>query len=93
MVLQLFLADTVSKFFDLKVLQDKRSLAVTLLNIFFHGAHLAAVNIKDVIDPEHRVTMLWSAYIWSLHIDGMSITTKCNICSECILMEFMMMLN
>ena len=93
MVLQLFLADTVSNFFYLKGPQDKRSLAVTLLNIFLHRAHLAAVNMKDVIDPEHRVTMLWSAFIWSLHIDGMSITTKRNLCSECISMAFMMMLN
>ena len=68
MVLQLFLADRVSKLLDLKVTQDKRSLAVNLLNIFFHGAHLAAVNMKDAIDPEHIVTMLWSAFVWSLHI-------------------------
>jgi len=37
--------------------------------------------------------MLWSAFIWLLHIDGMSITTKRNLCSECIFMAFMMMLN
>ena len=35
LVLQLFLADRVSKLFDLKGTQDKRSLAVNLLNIFF----------------------------------------------------------
>ena len=35
LVLQLFSADTVSKILDLKGPQDKRSLAVTLLNIFF----------------------------------------------------------
>ena len=49
--------------------------------------------MKDVIYLEHRVTMLWSAFIWLLHIDGMSITIKRNLCSECILMAIMMMLN
>ena len=93
LVLQFFSADTVSKILHLKGPQDERSRAVTLLNLFFHRAHLAAVNMKDVINPEDRVTMIWYAFIWSLHIDGMSITTKRNLCSECISMAFMMMLN
>ena len=93
LVLQLFSADTVSKVLDLKGPQDKRSLAVTLLGIFFHRAHLAVVNMKYVIDPEHRVTMLWSNFIWSLQFDGTSITTKCNLCSDWISMAFTMMLN
>ena len=49
--------------------------------------------MKDVIYPEHIVTLLWYDFIWSLQIDGMSITTKRNLCSECISMAFMMMLN
>ena len=49
--------------------------------------------MKDVIYPEHRVTMIWSAFIWSLQIDVMSITTKRNLCSEYISMAFMMILN
>ena len=82
LVLQLFSADTVPKILDLKGPQDKRSLAITLINFFFHRAYLAEVNMKYVIYTEHRVTMLWSAFIWSLHMDGMSIMTKCNICNE-----------
>ena len=35
LVIQLFSADTISKFLDLKGPQDKRTLAVTLLNIYF----------------------------------------------------------
>ena len=52
LVLQLLLVDTISKILDLKGPQYEQIRALTLLKLFFHRAYLAAVNMKDVIDPE-----------------------------------------
>ena len=87
-VLKLYSSETVFEILKLKGPQDLRTIAITCLTLFFQCVHLVAVNCKDKLKASERVTMIWHSFLWLIHVDGVSVTTKCNFLSECVSLCF-----
>ena len=70
---------------------DAKGQIILSLTLFFMRAHLTAINIKGSLSCKERISMLWSSFLFLLHVDGASIVTKRNWASESVSMCFMMM--
>ena len=90
-VLKLYSSETVFEILKLKGPQDLRTIAITCLTLFFQCVHLVAVNCKDKLKASERVTMIWHSFLWLIHVDGVSVTTKRNFLSECVSFCFLIM--
>ena len=90
LVLKLCSGDTAARILSLKGAQDETSQVVTCLALFFNRVHLVAINCKDVISAKQSVEMLWSEFLFCLHIDGVHIITKRNLLMECLPLCFLM---
>ena len=90
LVLDLYSSTTVQKVLQLQREDPETQLTLCFM-LFFMRAHLFAVNSKGVLTSKQRVTMLWSALIFFVHVDGAHITTKRNIINEIIGMCFLIL--
>eukprot|EP00957_Ditylum_brightwellii_P023165 1748073-Ditylum_brightwellii.AAC.2 len=58
--------------------QDEETKTVLVTTLLFLCMHLAAIKMKNVIDYCTHVQMMWSSLVFMLHLNGVSIITKCN---------------
>ena len=54
-------------------------------------AHLTAIDLKGKLKQNERISMLWSSFLFLLHVGGVSVATKRNWASEVISMCFITM--
>lgn len=92
LVLRLASHDTVAKILSLES-SDPQSQITISLSLYFMRVHLACINMKGRLKPKERISMLWSTFLYILHIDGVSILTKRNWASECISLSFLIMVS
>ena len=90
LVLKLASANTVGMVLSVACADYKAAFALAT-TLFFVRVHLFAVNSKGAINAQERVVMLWSSFIYFLHIDGVHPVTKKNLLLECISMSFAML--
>ena len=90
LVLKLASANNVGMVLSVACADYKAAFALAT-TLFFVRVHLFAVNSKGAINAQERVVMLWSSFIYFLHIDGVHPVTKKNLLLECISMSFAML--
>lgn len=90
LVLKLASATTAASVFSVQCADTDAAVALATV-LFFKRVHLFAVNSKGCSTATERVVMLWSSFIFMLHIDGVHPTTKRNLMLECISMSFMIL--
>jgi hypothetical protein len=91
LVLRLTSAETMEQILKVPN-QDVKTALILCLVLYFMRAHLFAVNAsEDALAASQRVFMLWTSFLFILHVDGVSITTKRNWASETISMVHVMM--
>ena len=90
LVLMLCSDKTVNKILE-HTCVDTHSQITLALTLFFMRAHLTTINMKGKLKPNERISMLWSSFLFLLHVDGVSVVTKRNWASEVISMCFIIM--
>lgn len=92
LVVRLALHDTVARILGLES-SDPCSQITLSLSLYFMQVHLACIDMKGRLKPKERISMLWSTFMFILHVNGVSIVIKRNWASECILLSFLIMLS
>jgi hypothetical protein len=90
LVLKLASSATVATIIDLPG-QDLQTQVILSISLFFMRVHLCSVNCKGKVNAKQRVSMIWSSFLYLLHVDGVSIITKRNWATETVSLCFVMM--
>ena len=92
-MLKICSGDTAARFISLEGLQYPRTQVITCLALFLIRVDFLSVNQKGVLNAQQRVEILWSLFLFSLHVDGIHVTTKRNMLLECVSILFLMYRN
>ena len=84
LVIRLYSEVTVGKILSFEVRKYQTTQVALYLFLFFMRFHLVAVNFKGNIQAKEHVMMLWSSFLFFIHIYGFHITSKIYWISECV---------